>query len=82
MTFDPAHVSFPKQLLTSAAGVFALLVENGRLNARALEQEKVRPDLSLAAEVQKRLLPTELPSADVAEFSAMSLPAREHRRRL
>jgi sigma-B regulation protein RsbU (phosphoserine phosphatase) len=47
-----------------------------RLNERELEQEKLRRDLSLAVDVQKRLLPTELPSADIADFSAVSLPAR------
>ena len=64
------------QLLSGAAGVFALLIENARLNKRDLEQEKLRRDLSLAAEVQKRLLPTELPTVEIAEFSATSVPAR------
>jgi predicted permease len=64
------------KLLSGAAGVFALLIENARLNGRALEQEKIRRDLSLAAEVQQRLLPTELPAAEIAEFSAASVPAR------
>ena len=50
-----------KQLLSSAADVFALLIENARLNDRALEQEKVRRDLALAAEVQRRLLPLQPP---------------------
>jgi sigma-B regulation protein RsbU (phosphoserine phosphatase) len=63
-------------LLGGAAGVFALLIENARLNARALQQEKLRHDLSLAAEVQKQLLPTTLPAVENAEFSAVSLPAR------
>ena len=64
------------KLLSGAASVFALLIENARLNERELQQEQLRRDLSLAAEVQKRLLPTELPSAEIAEFSAASLPAR------
>jgi serine phosphatase RsbU (regulator of sigma subunit) len=64
------------QLFSGAASIFALLIENARLNVRALEQEKLRRDLSLAAEVQKQLLPAELPATDIAEFSAVSLPAR------
>jgi sigma-B regulation protein RsbU (phosphoserine phosphatase) len=64
------------QLLSGAASVFALLIENARLNGRALEQETLRRDLSLAAEVQKRLLPSEVPAAEIAEFAASSLPAR------
>jgi GAF domain-containing protein len=43
--------------LSSAAEVFALTIENSRLTERALEQEKLRRDLALAAEVQRRLLP-------------------------
>lgn len=65
-----------KQLLDSAADVFALLIENARLNERALEQEKLRRDLALAAEVQRRLLPQQLPRCAAATFAAFTLPAR------
>ena len=56
--------------------MFALLIENGRLNERALEQEKLRRDLALAAEVQRRLLPARPPVCAGAEFAAFTLPAR------
>jgi sigma-B regulation protein RsbU (phosphoserine phosphatase) len=62
--------------LSSAAEVFGLMVENARLTDRALEQEKVRRDLALAAEVQRRLLPPEPPSCEAATLAAFSLPAR------
>ena len=65
-----------KQVLSSAAEVFALMIENARLNDRALEQEKVRRDLALAAEVQRRLLPLRPPSSSVAALAAFTLPAR------
>jgi serine phosphatase RsbU (regulator of sigma subunit) len=65
-----------EQLLSSAADVFALLIENARLNERALEQEKLRRDLALAAEVQRRLLPPHPPSCSAATFAAFTLPAR------
>jgi predicted permease len=71
-----AFTAAETKLLGGAASIFALLIENARLNTRELEQEQLRRDLSLAAEVQKRLLPTDLPSAEIAEFSAASLPAR------
>ena len=35
----------------------ALMLENARLTDRVVEQEKVRIDVALAAEVQKRFLP-------------------------
>ena len=53
-----------------------LMLENARLTDRVVEQESLRRDLALAAEIQKRLLPTEPPVADVAEFAALSIPAR------
>jgi predicted permease len=65
-----------KQVLSSAADVFALMIENARLNDRAIEQEKVRRDLALAAEVQKRLLPPQPPSSSIATWAAFTLPAR------
>jgi predicted permease len=71
-----AFTATETKLLSGAASVFALLIENARLSTRELEQQQLRRDLSLAAEVQKRLLPTELPSGEIAEFSAASMPAR------
>jgi sigma-B regulation protein RsbU (phosphoserine phosphatase) len=65
-----------KQLLRSCADQFALMLENARLTTRIVEQETLRRDLALAAEVQRRLLPTASPVVDMAEFAAISLPAR------
>jgi predicted permease len=65
-----------KDLLSSAAEIFALLIENARLNARAIEQEKIRRDLALAAEVQRRLLPPAPPACATVTLAAFTLPAR------
>jgi sigma-B regulation protein RsbU (phosphoserine phosphatase) len=65
-----------KEVLRACADQFALMLENARLTDRVVEQENVRRDLALAAEVQKRLLPAEPPSQAFAEFAAASLPAR------
>jgi sigma-B regulation protein RsbU (phosphoserine phosphatase) len=53
-----------------------LVYENGRLTRRIVEQEKLRRDLALAAEVQKRLLPDGPPATSLATLAAVSLPAR------
>jgi putative ABC transport system permease protein len=53
-----------------------LMIENARLTGRVVEQEKLRRDLALAAEVQKRLLPDAPPEATAAVLSALSVPAR------
>ncbi|MBL8229274.1 MAG: SpoIIE family protein phosphatase [Bryobacterales bacterium] len=65
-----------RHLLASAAPQLALMIENGRLTDRIVEQEKLRRDLELASEVQRRLLPERPPTSTAAEFAAMSLPAR------
>ena len=53
-----------------------LTIENARLNERVLEQEKVRRDIALATEVQKRLLPEGLPQTAFASTGAYTLAAR------
>jgi serine phosphatase RsbU (regulator of sigma subunit) len=70
--FNPVE----KQMLRSCADQFALMLENARLTDRVVGQEALRRDLALAAEVQKRLLPSAPPSMDIAEFAATSVPAR------
>jgi sigma-B regulation protein RsbU (phosphoserine phosphatase) len=52
------------------------MIENARLNDRAMEQEKLRRDLALAAEVQRRLLPLRPPGCRAATLAAFTLPAR------
>jgi predicted permease len=65
-----------REFLRNCADQFALMLENARLTVRVVEQETLRRDLALAAEIQRGLLPTEPPVADVAEFAALSIPAR------
>ncbi|MGH9630993.1 MAG: PP2C family protein-serine/threonine phosphatase, partial [Bryobacteraceae bacterium] len=65
-----------KEALHRGAEQFAFMIENARLTDRVVEQEKLRRDLALAAEVQRRLLPEQPPEAAVAALSAVSLPAR------
>jgi len=65
-----------KQVLRQCADQLTLMIENARLTSRVVEQERLRRDLALAAEVQKRLLPSSAPAATGAAFAAVSLPAR------
>lgn len=65
-----------KALLASSADVLALMIENARLTERTLEQERLRRDLALAAEVQKRLLPPAPPSNTLGSLAAFTVPAR------
>ncbi|HXW05141.1 MAG TPA: ADOP family duplicated permease [Vicinamibacterales bacterium] len=65
-----------RQVLRHAGDQLTLMIENARLTVRVLEQEKLRRDLALAAEVQKRLLPEGAPPGQAAALAAVSLPAR------
>jgi predicted permease len=65
-----------RHVLRNCADQFALMMENARLTDRVVGQEVLRRDIALAAEVQRRLLPADAPLADIAEFAAISLPAR------
>ncbi len=65
-----------REVLQYCAGHLTLMIENARLTHRVVEQERLRRDLALAAEVQKRLLPEESPQVVAAELAAVSLPAR------
>jgi serine phosphatase RsbU (regulator of sigma subunit) len=71
-----AFTAEERQVFAGAAEVLALIIENGRLNERALEQEQLRRDLALAAEVQRRLLPRGAPACAAATLAAFTLPAR------
>jgi len=65
-----------KRVLQACAGQFALMIENGRLTDRVVEQETLRRDIALASDVQRRLLPDAPPRTECVDFSAMSVPAR------
>jgi hypothetical protein len=66
-----------RDVLRACAGPFALMIENARLTGRVVEQEKLRRDVALAAEVQKRLLPEQAPSVATAVLAGLSVPARK-----
>jgi serine phosphatase RsbU (regulator of sigma subunit) len=71
-----AYGAAEKHALHTCAHQFALMIENARLTDRVVEQEAIRLDLALAAEVQRRLLPSACPSDGGADFAAVSIPAR------
>ena len=70
------YSSAEKKLVGACAEQFALTIENARLNNRVLEQEKVRRDIALATEVQKRLLPEGSPQTAATSLGAYTLAAR------
>ena len=65
-----------KDLMKTCGQQLALMVENARLTDRLVEQEKVRRDVALAAEVQKRFLPQNSIRNENSSAAACFQPAR------
>ncbi|HEY3458736.1 MAG TPA: SpoIIE family protein phosphatase [Bryobacteraceae bacterium] len=64
------------RLLRSVASQLALMIENSHLTDRIVEQERLRRELALASEVQKRLFPEKAPDVRSAQLIGYCLPAR------
>ena len=71
-----AYSRAERRTLRHSADQLALMLENARLTGRILEQEKLRRDLALAAEVQRRLLPDAPPARDGVTLAAVTIAAR------
>jgi sigma-B regulation protein RsbU (phosphoserine phosphatase) len=65
-----------KEVLMSVAAQLALVIENSRLAERPLAEERLRRELALAAEVQRRLLPSHPPGGLSVELAGFCQPAR------
>ncbi|HWS89977.1 MAG TPA: SpoIIE family protein phosphatase [Pyrinomonadaceae bacterium] len=66
-----------KLLLLTVAGQLALVVENSKLLERMVEEERLRRELLMAAEVQRRLFPESPPASDSVELAGYCQPARK-----
>jgi predicted permease len=75
-TNGEAYSSGERDLLRQCAAPLTLMLENARLTSRVVEQEKLRRDVALAAEVQRRLLPERAPDREGSALAGLSFPAR------
>lgn len=66
------HLNFIQTL----ANLVAVALENRRMAERQLQQERDRRDMELAAQVQKQLIPAELPRTEALQAAAWYLPHR------
>jgi predicted permease len=64
------------RLLRSVASQLALMIENSSLTDRIVEQERLRREIALASEVQRRLFPEKPPDIRSAQLVGYCLPAR------
>lgn len=70
------YTATDKEMLMSVGSQLALVIENARLTERMLADERLRRELALAAEVQKRLLPSRPPECLSVEVAGFCQPAR------
>jgi predicted permease len=73
---EEGYTAADRILIRGCADHFALMLENARLTDRVVEQEKLRRDVALAAEVQRRLLAEQSLDTPAAALAALNLPAR------
>jgi serine phosphatase RsbU (regulator of sigma subunit) len=65
------------KLVNALATQAAVSIENARLQAERLEQQKIVQELEIARNIQQSLLPRTTPIVQGAELSALALPARQ-----
>ena len=64
-------------ILSGFADQVAIAIENARLIEKSFEKERLQRELMLAQEMQKRLLPQQLPKFRTVDMKAVSSPALE-----
>ncbi len=62
-------------LLTGLASQAAMAMQNARMHAESLKQQRLQQDLLLAEQIQKSFLPRQLPSVEGIEFVTEYRPA-------
>lgn len=72
----PDYRSEERRLLWTAAAQLGLMLENASLTDRILEQERLRRELMVAAEVQRRLFPESAPAGSSLQIAGVCMPAR------
>jgi sigma-B regulation protein RsbU (phosphoserine phosphatase) len=65
-----------KQLLSALALQMAFAIENARLIQRKVEEERLRRELEMATEVQRRIFPESPPEVAMLELAGSCQPAR------
>jgi sigma-B regulation protein RsbU (phosphoserine phosphatase) len=62
------------QFITTITNIIAVAIENKRLFKEQIQQERLKKEIELAGEVQKMLIPNELPSNEKIDISTIYKP--------
>lgn len=62
------------QFVTTISNIISVAIENKRLFKRQLEQERLKKEMELAEQMQKLLIPNDLPSNDQYELDSIYMP--------
>ena len=65
-----------RRTLELLANQAAIALENAELHRQALEKERLEHEIELASEIQKQILPKEVPQLDGFELAGWNRPAR------
>lgn len=69
--------SFERQLIRSMAQLLATAIESTRLEQQRTENERLSRQLTLAADVQRRMLPGDMPRVEPLDVAARYVPSYE-----
>lgn len=73
--FDEDEDMYEKvQFITTITNIVSVAIENKRLFKRQLEQERLRREMELAGEMQRMLIPSQLPIKDCYEMASIYQP--------
>lgn len=64
------------EMLTGVSNIAAVAIENSRLFKLFKEKEEIERDLSIAADIQRALLPDILPEVEGVEIAASTIPSK------
>jgi len=66
-----------KLLLDAISRQVKAAIENQFLNEQAIEKEKIEQELNVAASIQQRILPTQLPKIESYDLAGINIPSKE-----
>src|SRR5690606_39493292 len=66
-----------EMLLSAVCRQVQVVIENEYLQQQNLEKEKMEKELNLAAAIQQKILPKELPSIEGYEIAGTNIPSKE-----